>query len=214
MQKSPGFSRHGLLLSLLLCVCAASGAERGRLRTEREVKALFFVTLARYIDWPTNAFASESSPIVIGVLGADPFGGLLESLTDGEEVRGRPLKIARFATAENLKECHLLFLGEMTTLRQEVELARIGEKPIVTVSDRDGFTRKGGMVEMYLNPEKKVRLRISRGVVARSQVKISPALLRQADLVSSMEDFPHLLRRAGNVKLGMQESRFLTANLP
>lgn len=181
------------------------------MRTEREVKALFFVTLTRYIDWPTNAFATESSPIVIGVLGEDPFGGLLESLTAGEEVRGRRLKVARFATAENLKDCHLLFVGEMSTLRQEVELPRIGEKPIVTVSDRDGFVRKGGMVEMYLNPEKKVRLRISQGVVNRSHIKISPALLRQAELLSSRNYLPAWILRH---PLGAEGRWFQAASPP
>lgn len=192
MAKLPGFFSHSLALALLLSVCAASAADRVRVRSESEVKALFFVTLARYIDWPTNAFSSQTAPIVVGVIGENPFGELLESLTAGEEVRGRRLQVARFTTAENLNNCHLLFLGNMTTLRQEVELARIGQKPIVTVSDREGFARKGGMVEMYINPEKKVRLRISKGVVDRAGVTISPALLRQAELVASVEYIPEL----------------------
>lgn len=183
------FSRR-LATVVLLCVLHACSSALGQARSEREVKALFFVTLARYVEWPTNAFASPTAPLTIGVLGEDPFGNLLESLVHGEEVRGRPLKLVRFASAEGAKDCHLLFVGRMAAYRFEFEMDKLKKFPVATVSDRTGFVGGGGVIEMFINDEKKVRLKISRSAVQRTGITVSPALLSLAELVASMEYVP------------------------
>ncbi|MGH8022009.1 MAG: YfiR family protein, partial [Limisphaerales bacterium] len=45
---------------------------------EYPLKAVFILNFARFTDWPTNAFASRTAPFVIGILGDNPFGSLME----------------------------------------------------------------------------------------------------------------------------------------
>ena len=46
---------------------------------EYKIKAAFLYNFAKLTDWPANAFSTTQSPLVIGVLGRDPFGALLDA---------------------------------------------------------------------------------------------------------------------------------------
>src|SRR5688572_28786472 len=97
---------------VLLCASVHIPAAHGQDKPEYELKALFFVTLARYTHWPSNTFSSLEQPLIIAVLGQDPFGKKLESLVTRERVQGRPVRVARFSTLEEITECHMIFLTE------------------------------------------------------------------------------------------------------
>lgn len=192
MEKFCGYSKARALAAGLRAVLPAAAAlvllaseARAQGRSERDVKCLFFVTLARYTEFPAEAFASEKAPVVLGVIGEDPFGAVLDSMTKNEKVRDRAIRVRRFASAEEVKDCHVLFFGPMSVLRREVELSRMLRRPVLTVSDVPGFASSGGMVEMYVNEEKKVRLRVSKGALERAHLSISPSILRRADEVAS-----------------------------
>ena len=189
MRRSCGCFNRLLERAILgLILLLADGVPAfAQARSESEVKALFFVTIARYTEWPASAFSADSSPIVIGVLGENPFGTLLESLTRNEQIRGRPLKIERYTRAAEIKTCHLLFVSEMSDVRLEVELKDLTGRTILTVSDQANFIRKGGMVEMYVNRERKVRLRASKSALEKAGLSLSPTLTRLAEIVASLE---------------------------
>src|ERR1700734_4210425 len=64
--------------------CAA--AER---TLEYQVKAAFLLNFTKFIDWPPTAFADPQSPLAICILGADPFGRVLDAIAQGETANGR-----------------------------------------------------------------------------------------------------------------------------
>src|SRR4051794_27981903 len=45
---------------------------------EYKIKAVYLYNFVQYVDWPAGAFADEKSPLIIGVLGNDPFGKILD----------------------------------------------------------------------------------------------------------------------------------------
>ena len=67
-----------VLLSLLI---GARAAESGR-ADDHEQKVQYLLNFTEYVEWPTNAFANAKSPIVIGVIGEDPFGKAWDVLED------------------------------------------------------------------------------------------------------------------------------------
>src|SRR5581483_5614207 len=73
--------------------------------TDYQVKAVFLFNFAQFVEWPTNAFANENSPVVIGILGEDPFGGVLDQTVKGERARGRLITTKRFAADEEPEGC-------------------------------------------------------------------------------------------------------------
>jgi hypothetical protein len=56
---------------------------------EYQVKAVFLFNFAQFVDWPPQAFPEAQTPLVIGVLGEDPFGAYLDETVRDEKVNNR-----------------------------------------------------------------------------------------------------------------------------
>src|SRR4051812_1011991 len=96
-----------------LCLGMLGGAARAAdiAASEYELKAAFIFNFTQFVDWPTNSFDSSADPIVIGIVGPDPFEGALEKIVEGEEVRGRKLKVEHYARPADVKMCQILFVS-------------------------------------------------------------------------------------------------------
>ena len=49
---------------------------------EYEVKAGYLLNFVEFVEWPPGAFPDAKSPVVLGVIGKDPFGAELDKLQD------------------------------------------------------------------------------------------------------------------------------------
>ena len=85
---------------------------RKQRRGERiPVKAAFIYNFTKFTDWPANAFPSAAAPLVIGIVGEDPFGKTIDDVVNGEVVRDRPLVVKRLRADGDLRSCHVLFIS-------------------------------------------------------------------------------------------------------
>ena len=62
----------------------------------RKVKAAYLYNFTKFVKWPDKAFENDEAPFVIGVLGKDPFGPILDNTVKGKKVAKRPIKTRRF----------------------------------------------------------------------------------------------------------------------
>src|ERR1700712_1267339 len=86
-------------LCTLILFLLGSVTSRAQASREYQLKAVFLYNFAQFTDWPADAFAGDKSPIVIGVLGGDPFGPALDDTVRGETVRGHPLLVEHYRHA-------------------------------------------------------------------------------------------------------------------
>src|SRR5262249_24486885 len=113
IRRTPGpLSLNALNCACLAFILFAAAPVRAQVRpvsapSEYELKAMFFVTLARYTQWPTNSFANPNDPLVIGVFGHNPFGNKLDSLVTREQVQGHPLQVLVSPDIDALKSCQM-----------------------------------------------------------------------------------------------------------
>ena len=150
---------------------------------EYELKAVMLFNLARFVEWPAKAFADSNSPIVIGILGRSPFGDILDKAVQGETVNGRHLVVEHYDGPQELKTCHILFIGSNEKSRLPQILSRLKGQPVLSVSEIDGFTKiPGGMVRFYTNDEKKIRLRLNLESARSEGLGISSKLIQVAEL--------------------------------
>jgi hypothetical protein len=151
---------------------------------EYDLKAAFLFNFARYVEWPKEAFLSETAPVMIGILGEDPFRRSLDDIVANESVGGRKLVVRRFASIEQLEPCQILFVSASHAKRLDQVLAKLGKKSVLTVGDSEGFTEHAGMIgfEMARN---RLKLRINLPVARAAGLTISSQLLRQATIVGS-----------------------------
>ena len=178
-----------LILFIWLAIClagsaapAVSGASR-----EYQLKAVFLFNFAQFTEWPADAFAKPDSPLIIGVLGNDPFGGILAETVKGEAVHGHPLEVHHFRTVEEIKTCHILYISRSEDTRLERIVAAFKGKPILTVSDIDRAAYRGAMVR-FLMEQNKIRLRINLEAVKSANLNMSSKVLRAAQIVGREDD--------------------------
>ena len=151
---------------------------------EYQVKAVFLFNFAQFVDWPSDSFPNPDSPIVIGVLGEDPFDGLLDDAVRGETAHGRPLKIQRFQNASEVGVCHVLFIGPKDQIHLAEVLRDLQGRNILTVGESDNFAKSGGIIR-FVTDKGKIRLRVNVDAARDANLKLSSKLLRPAEIVHS-----------------------------
>jgi hypothetical protein len=113
---------------------------------EYKLKAAYLFNFAKYVEWPADRLPAADSPIVIGVLGADPFGERLDRTVRGRSIGGHPVVVRRGRRIEELTGCHILFVCRSERSRLKPILESLRETPVLTVSEDDRFVHDGGMI--------------------------------------------------------------------
>lgn len=176
MSKCAGISFLITLLALNSFVVPAQPMPS----KETQIKAVFLYNFAQFAQWPDEKFDGPSSPIIIGILGRDPFGTFLDGVVRGEEIDGRPVEIRRFTDPAEAFECHILFISQ--PLADHVEtIENLKGKNIVTVSDADDFTRDGGMIRFFVD-HNRMRFEVNMTEYKNNELVLSSRLLRLAQI--------------------------------
>jgi len=186
--KEPGLRRKApgmLLAALLLLVVLLFPAHPRPLRAnphevgEYQVKAAFLYNFVKFVEWPGVRGGSSQNPIVIGILGPDPFGPVLDRTFADKMVGGRRFELRRYGTVEELQLSHVLFVSSTLKRDWSKVLAAVQGTPVMTVSDEGGFVKSGGIIELLLE-DNKIRFDIHLSAGKRSGLKISAQLLQLA----------------------------------
>ncbi|MDB6168310.1 MAG: YfiR family protein [Verrucomicrobia bacterium] len=170
-----------------------------------QVEAVFLFNFAQFVAWPALSFPGPDAPLVIGVIGQDPFGRLLDEVVRGERMNGRTLTIRRFAQVQDVDACHILFVARSEEARLGAILESLKNRPILTVSDIPEFAKRGGMIE-FMQEKDRIRLRIALQRARSESLEISAKLLRPAEIVFR---FPPGSEYAGNFPAPRGENYFV-----
>jgi len=147
---------------------------------EYQLKSVFLFNFAQFTDWPESAFTDDKSPIIIGVLGTDPFGRAFEDTVKDENVRGRPLVVEHYRRGDEIKTCHILFISQSETRRMDEIVRSLKGKPILTVADADGPSTMAVIIRFAVE-NNKVHFRVNQETAAAANLTLSSRLLRVAD---------------------------------
>ncbi len=204
-----------LFSAALLLAASISGTVKADAASEREyqLKAAFLYNFIMFIDSPRLAppdgnaekdASDAKEPILVGIIGKDPFGTAFKPLKD-KEVRDRPVVIKRFKgletpvdteapAAQNLpdldaiKQCHVLFICASERAHLQAILGPIRAENILTVADVPGFLEAGGTINFVIE-EKKVRFEINTAAAGRTKLEIRSKLLRLATRIVKTDTF-------------------------
>lgn len=169
------------LAALGLCRAAAVPA------TDIEVKAVWLFHLSQFVDWPSSAFSSGHAPLIIGVLGRDPFGAMLDDLVRNEMANDHPLVVQRYRRVNQIGSCHLLFVCASEAPRFGEICEALKGRPVLTVGDVASFLGEGGIVRFVVQ-NNRTQLWINWEAAKAADLEISSQLLRHAVLVAPGKD--------------------------
>jgi hypothetical protein len=154
---------------------------------EYQLKATFLFQFTQFVSWPDEAFAADAAPLIIGVVGEDPFGGYLDDVVRNESVDGHPLIVERFSRIEHIRDCHVLFVSKTEATHMEDVVAALKGRNVLTVGDSKDFADRGGMIQ-FVTQDNRTRLRINLEAAKASRLTISSKLLRPASVIRSGDD--------------------------
>jgi len=149
---------------------------------EYQVKAAFLFQFSRFVQWPAESFSSADAPLVICVLGANPFGSALQEIAAGEVVQAHPLSVERHDRVEDVADCHIVFVSGRDENATRQALGYLSGRRVLTVSDSSDFAGRGGIIGL-VTVDGKVRVQVNRSSADAAQLRISAKLLRLADQV-------------------------------
>jgi YfiR/HmsC-like len=176
----------GLLVGLALALAQTASAAESQTE-EYDMKAVFLLNFSQFVSWPAGAFSSPQAPLVIGVLGEDPVGEELDDIARGKRVQGHPVTVQHYARVEDVRDCHILFIGSS----QEAQIARVMAalkgRNVLTVGDYETFLRDGGVIRLVKLGDQ-LKMHINLDAAKSSHLDISSKLLRPAYVVTSDTD--------------------------
>ena len=172
------------LFAACFLVCAATTANsQSQPLSEYEIKAGFLFNFARFVEWPPEAFADPSAPIVMGIVGDNPVFELLTETAEGKTVDGRAVVVRRFKEGQDLQSCHILFVSASEGKHIPQILESVKRSRTLTVGETSGFTQSGGMINFFVE-DSRVRLEINLDAATRARVKISSKVIAVARLIT------------------------------
>jgi hypothetical protein len=120
--------------------------------SDMTVKAAFIPKFARYVTWPS----SPHGPIMICIIGEDPFGKAIDQAAVSQSADGRPIAVKRIAAASDASACAIAFVSGA---HAGETLSALGRAPVLTITDSRNGSQRGiihfaivdGRVRFYID---------------------------------------------------------------
>jgi hypothetical protein len=160
-----------LTLGLTATPCFSSAATPS---LEMAVKASYLYKFAPFVQWPSRAFTSATSPLRICVAGDDTIGGVLDQAVRGQRMQDHPITVTRLASIDPaaVANCQILFLGKSAAADM---LRGVAGQPVLTVTDRSRGG-SGGIIQFVMQGSR-VRFAVDIAAANSAGIQISSKLL-------------------------------------
>jgi hypothetical protein len=162
----------------VFCACLSARAEDDAASRKYPLLSAYIYNFTQFTTWPASASHELFS---VCVLGHDPFGAALDPLKS-RTVLGKKIAIHRYGDAgADIAGCNVLFIAKSAAGDAKDVLARLKNAPVLTMSEIDGFSDEGGMVE-FRPEDGRIGIVIGLPAVKAAGISISSKLLSLASV--------------------------------
>ncbi len=175
---------HRLFISILPAVlvlissCAAMAAGTETEEREYKLKAAFLFNFSKFTTWPEKTFTEAGQTFNFCVIGENPFGPALDQL-ETKKVGGRQVRLYHTASIAEAKTCHVMFISKSEQSHLAQLQKRTADRPVLTVSDIEGFSRQGGIFE-FMTKDGRLSFIVNNRQAIHSRLQINASLLNLA----------------------------------
>jgi hypothetical protein len=146
------------------------------------LKAGYIEKIAQFIEWP-EIRNNNDSIFIIAVLGDDKFNFALEEIFSKVKVKNRKATIVSVINIIELTECHILIIPNIKTSELNKVLNHVKKKPILTISDTEGFAEAGCFINFY-QYENKLRFELNQKDMEDAGFTVDYRLLKVAKIIN------------------------------
>jgi YfiR/HmsC-like len=145
---------------------------------ENQIKVSYIYNFTKFINWPddeTDKSRLDNFPICI--MGGEPLISLLNHLSETKKIKNKTVTILKNPLLRELKTCKVLFIDSTNSDRLYSILANLKGLHVLTISDTEGYARRGVGVNMF-EENNKIRFEINRKVLVDAGLTVSSELLK------------------------------------
>jgi hypothetical protein len=178
--------RRVSLIIIVACCLFSNGSPKAFSQNgedvEYPIKLAFLYNFTKFVEWPPDSYRDPGAPLVICVVGHDPFNPDLEGKLRTRTVGGHPVEVRTLRPNDTLSMCHMVFVP-VTEEDQANRIVRgLKGSSTLTVGETEGFAVLGGIINLTVE-ENKVHFEVNQLAAERARLKISSKLLGIAKIV-------------------------------
>lgn len=173
-----------LLAGWLLLLPSPAARAQSDNTVEYPVKLAFLYNITKFVEWPADAFHDPNSPLVICVVGTDPFRAELEQELRRRSAGGRPIDLKRVRPSDDLRDCQIAFVPAAEEKKAVSIAASLKGSSTLTVSETEGFAERGGMINLTVE-NNNLHFEINLAAARQNRLTISSKVLALARIVNN-----------------------------
>lgn len=181
LVRAPSWmSVMALCLSLVLTSQSVNAAQN--IDKQYQIMAGFLLQLTSFTQWP----ALDDNKVHVCILGEDPFNGYIDAMVKRRPKTrmGYSILIDRIQESNIVSLAHCQILYVRPAYYQTMWPHLPDTHRTLLVSNHKTFLAEGGMVN-FSSQSKRIKLEVNLAAVSKAQLKLSSALLKHAEIVSS-----------------------------
>jgi hypothetical protein len=144
-----------------------------------QTHSLFIYSFTRFVLWPDD---DRQGDFQITVLGDSPIAEELKTMAEKKKVSGRSISVGTIKDVSEIRKCHILFVTQSWSSRLSDVLEKIGESPILVVTEQPGLGAKGSSVN-FITKDGKLMFELNQNAMGKHKLKASAELTRLAILI-------------------------------
>ena len=149
-------------------------------QTQTELHPVFIYSFIRFVTWPPEATTGDFE---IVVLGDTPILAELKSLSEKKKApNNRTIHVTKIASMSDFKKGHILYLPVDYTSRFPEVAAKVGDTPILLLTDQAPAQSKGCF--NFVLKEGKLAFEMSQSLMNKHKLKASTELTRLAIIIN------------------------------
>jgi len=146
--------------------------------SKSKIKLSYLVNFARYVRWPTNAFNSSGSPVVIAIDIEHPYSETLDNKKVGITKEGRDIVFKSCSTPPESKDVHIIYIQEGASTFVGIDAKQFGGSTL-TVGDAQDFIHSGGVIQL-MDRGKNIAFSINQKMAQKLGLNIHYKILKMA----------------------------------
>jgi hypothetical protein len=137
------------------------------------LKSAFLYNFAQFVSWP----APPGPAFHLCIRGPDRLAAA-DALA-GKSVAQARIRVVRSPPDDELRACHMLYLGAAARDEIDAILSALGKAPVLTVGDSPGATQRGVMINLVMEG-RRIQFDVNKDNADQAGLRISAPLLRLA----------------------------------
>jgi hypothetical protein len=157
------------------CATLIAGAQ---LAVAGEPESALILKIGKFVEWPPAAFSGPRGELHLCIAGSVQGDEALDAL-NGRRLQDRLISVEHLVSNDDAAGCQILFVSRSEHDRVAQWLAPLADRPVLTVSDMEGFVAAGGMIGIKIE-HGRIGFAINRPASNRSGLTIGAQLMQVA----------------------------------